>query len=330
MQASVGGQVPSTPHSMPGQSAGARPGIDRAHTFPTPPTSASSVLGMASNGSYEWSQPSMANGVNSGQPLSIDTAGMSNARSMPTTPATTPPGQTVQTMQPYSGHQSYDGKQHYYTTTPSSQTGYATQNGTRYDGFKSDMGPPTAPNTGNADAGQGDHKPDFSAHSGSEANDHHENGYMSSNGTYGSARPEYAYSAAQGHQQLSPEMTSSPHQAGSGRGTPRTLPGGQPQWGGEYRTPPQSNPGSMYNPAGDSRSSNPSGSVDNYASAGYNPSLKRRRDDDEQDQRPVSRDNYHQTGYDPKRQKLTRPDSFGMPLPNAHMQAIKTGPMSGR
>lgn len=331
MQGSVGGQVPSTPHSMTNPSAGPRPGIDRAHTFPTPPTSASSVMGMgASNGSYEWNQPGMANGVNPTQPLSIDTAGgMNNARSMPTTPATTPPGQSVPQMQPYSGHQSYDGKQHYYATTPSSQTGYAQQNGNRYDNYKSDMGPPTAPNTGTTDGSQGDHKQDFHAsHPGSDSADHHENGYMNSNGTYGSTRPEYAYNAGQGHPQLSPEMTSSPHQAGSGRGTPRTIPGGQPQWGGEYRTPPQSNPGSMYSAAGDSRSSNAPGSVNGYPTTGYNPnqSLKRRRDDDEQDGRPSSRDTY-QTGYDTKRQKVN--ESFGMPL-HAPMQAIKTGPMSGR
>ena len=286
-------------------------------------------MGMGSSyGPNEWNQQNMANGVSTGQPLSIDTGSMNNARSMPTTPATTPPGQQVQTMQPYSGHQTYDNKQGYYATTPSSQTGYASQNGGRYDHFKGDMGPPTAPGTGNTE-GSGDHKQDFSAPPGTDNNEHHENGYMTSNGSYGSTRPDYTYNAPHGHQQLSPEMTSSPHQtAGSGRGTPRTLPGSQPQWGGEYRTPPQSNSGSMYNPTGDSRSSNPPGSIDNYAPAGYNPSLKRRRDDEEQDPRPGSRDAYQ--GYDTKRQKMNRPESFGMPLPTNHMQAIKTGPMTGR
>lgn len=317
--------MPSTPHTISNQSAGGRPGIDRAHTFPTPPTSASSALGgMPPQGpGYDY----MPNGVSPGQPLSIDTGATNNARSMPTTPATTPPGQTVQTMPPYSGHQPYDNKQHYYATTPSSQTGYAMQNGVRFDHFKSDMGPPTAPSTANADSSQGDHKQEYSGHGPADGNDHHENGYMNGNGNYSSGRPEYT-NGAQFHHQLSPEMTSSPHQAGSGRGTPRTLPGSQPQWGGEYRTPPQSNPGSMYHPTGDSRSSNPPGSVDNYASSGYQPSLKRRRDDDDQDARPQSRDAYH-TGYDQKRQKMARPETFGMPLPN--MQAIKSGgPMQAR
>lgn len=134
MQASVGGPVPSTPHAMSAQNGGPRPGIDRAHTFPTPPTSASSVMGMgSSNGNYEWSQPNIANGVGANQPLSIDTGSMSNARSMPTTPATTPPGQTVPNMQSYSGSQQYDAKQHYYATTPSSQNGYAQQGSSRFD-----------------------------------------------------------------------------------------------------------------------------------------------------------------------------------------------------
>lgn len=321
MQASVGGPVPSTPHSISSQAAGGRPGIDRAHTFPTPPTSG----GMPPHGQgYDY----MPNGVSSSQPLSLDTGANNNARSMPTTPATTPPGQTVQTMPPYSGHQSYDNKQHYYATTPSSQTGYAIQNGVRFDHFnKSDMGPPTAPSTANADSSQGDHKQDFAGHGSGDHSDHHDNAYINGNGSYPSGRSEYA-NGAPFHHQLSPDMTSSPHQAGSGRGTPRTLPGSQPQWGGEYRTPPQSNPGSMYHPTGDSRGSNPPGSVDNYSASSYNPSLKRRRDEDEQDARPQSRDAYH-TGYDQKRQKIGRPESFGMPLPN--MQAIKTGgPMQGR
>lgn len=329
MQASVGGQVPSTPHSMTGAPGGGRPGIDRAHTFPTPPTSASSVMGIAgSNAPYEWSQQSIPNGVSNSQPLSIDTAPMNNARSMPTTPATTPPGQSTQNMQPYSSHQSYDSK-HYYATTPSSQNGYAQPGGPRYDSFKGDMGPPTAPNTGNTESNQGDHKSDFaSSHAGNEGPDHPENSYINSNAGYPSSRPPYSYNPGQDHPQLSPEMTSSPHQTGSGRGTPRTLPSGQPNWAGEYRTPPQSHSGSMYNPAVDSRTSNASGSVDNYATSTFNPAGKRRRDDDEQDPRPGSRD--YPAAYDSKRQKLNRPESFGMPLPNAHMQAIKTGPMSGR
>lgn len=332
MQASVGGQVPSTPHSIAPQGNAGRPSLDRAHTFPTPPTSASSVLGNGASGPpYDWgSGQNIPNSVSGNMPLSIET-GMNNARSMPTTPATTPPGSNVPNMQSYHGHQGYDSKP-YYATTPGSQTGYTHQANARFDSFKSDMGPPTAPNSGGADPVHHDHKPDFSAgHGGPEPHEHGDTSYMgSSAGPYGANRNQY-YNAVQDHQQLSPEMTSSPsHQAGSGRGTPRTMPTGQVQWGGDYRTPPQSNHGSIYNAVGDARNSNTSGSVDNYAPSAYsNAGVKRRREDDDQDARPGSRD--YQGAYDPKRQKVGRQETFGMPLPSAHMQAIKTGaPIPGR
>ena len=71
MQGPVGGQAPPTPHSIAPHPNAGRPGIDRAHTFPTPPTSASSVLGMGNQGSsYEWGSQNMPNGVNGSQPLS--------------------------------------------------------------------------------------------------------------------------------------------------------------------------------------------------------------------------------------------------------------------
>ena len=50
-----GGSQP--PHSIAPHPASGRPGLDRAHTFPTPPTSASSIMGMEnSSSSYNWSQ----------------------------------------------------------------------------------------------------------------------------------------------------------------------------------------------------------------------------------------------------------------------------------
>lgn len=317
MNAAVSGQVPSTPHNMTAAN-GSRPGIDRAHTFPTPPTSASSVMGMGSSGStYEWSHPTMSNGP---QPLSIDTGAMPNTRSMPTTPATTPPGQNVQSMQTYPG-QGYE--KGYYATTPSSQTGYAQPGGARFDGYKTDMGPPTAPNTITTESGHSEHKSDYgTAHPSSDSQEHSDSGY-----SYSAGRPQYAYNPAQDHQQLSPEMTSPPHQTGSGRGTPRTISNGPSHWAGEYRTPPQSNPGSMYNVIGDARSSVSSAPTDNYSASNFSSSHKRRRDEDDQDARPSSRE--YQSTYDQKRQKTSRPDSFGMPLPNPHMQAIKTGPIAG-
>lgn len=323
MQNTSGPQVPPTPHTIAPHPTTGRPSLDRAHTFPTPPTSASSVLGMSSSGnSYDWGNQNLPNGVNGTQPLSIDT-GMNNARSMPTTPATTPPGNNVQNMTSYQGHQGYDSKQ-YYAHTPSSQTGYSGQANGRFDGYKTDMGPPTAPNSGSADVSH-DTKPEpYSAAHGSstEPADHPESTYSSQ---YTSGRNQYGYTTGPDPHHLSPEMTNSPsHPSRSGQATPRTMPSSQPSWPQDYQTPPRTTATStLYNIVGDSRSS----TGDSYANTTYSASShpgpmtgKRGRDDDD-DGRSGSQDidNY-------KRQKLGRQETFGMPLnQTVHMQAIKTG-----
>ena len=90
-----------TPTSLaPHAPVSGRPGLDRAHTFPTPPTSATSTTGHATNGTYGWdhAQP---------QPLHVET-GLPNTKSMPTTPTTTPPdGQ-------YHSGQAYDARYSQY------------------------------------------------------------------------------------------------------------------------------------------------------------------------------------------------------------------------
>jgi enhanced filamentous growth protein 1 len=334
------GQAPPTPHSIAPHPNAPRPGIDRAHTFPTPPTSASSVMGMSSQGnSYDWGNQNMPNGTPA-QPLSIDT-GM-NARSMPTTPATTPPGNSGQGMQSYQGQSGYDSSKHYYSTTPSSQTGYAQHpDGHRYSQpmppmqyGKTDMGPPIAPGSGSNGADGHDQKPDPYAaqgHASQHEGDHPDSGYMSANPAYGVNR-QYSYSTTGEHPHMSPEqMSGSPtHQAGSGHATPRTMPG-QPQWTNDYNTPPRPPTSSnVYNVVGARDRTPQGGPTDGYGNPTYsNPGLpgavssaKRGREDDDQD-RPVSRDF---DGYDAKRRKTGRQDTFGMPLnPPPHMQAIKTG-----
>jgi len=72
--------------------AGGRPSVDRTHNFPTPPASA---VGMSAPGTgYDsWSNNMAA--LPGSQSLSIDTS-ISNQRSMPNTPASTPPGKTTQ------------------------------------------------------------------------------------------------------------------------------------------------------------------------------------------------------------------------------------------
>jgi enhanced filamentous growth protein 1 len=336
------GQAPPTPHSIAPNPNAARPGIDRAHTFPTPPTSASSVIGMSGQGqSYDWGNQNMANGAPA-QPLSIDTG--INARSMPTTPATTPPGTAGQGMQGYQGQPGYDSSKPYYSTTPSSQTGYAQHpDPTRYGQQmpplqygKSDMGPPIAPGGGAGADGHEQKHDSYQGHASQHESDHPDSGYMSANSSAYNANRQYSYGANGEHPHMSPEQLSgSPtQQAGSGHATPRTMPG-QPQWNGDYNTPPRpSISGNVYNQMSGRDRTPQSGATDGYGNPTYANgantapinSMKRGRDDDDQDRpssRPGSLDFDH---FDNKRRKTGRPEQFGMPLQPPHMQqAIKTG-----
>jgi protein SOK2 len=85
----------------PNMSQQPRPELQRSISFPTPPSSASSVMGVGgSDGQSFWGGGSVSSvGVNANGSLAIDTV-MNSARSMPTTPATTPPG-GLQAMQQY-------------------------------------------------------------------------------------------------------------------------------------------------------------------------------------------------------------------------------------
>ena len=109
---SLHGMVGSVP--APGQAP--RPGIDRANTFPTPPTSASSVVAVNPQGSpYDHYQMPPA------QSLSIDT-GIGNNRSVPNTPASTPPGKATHGTATYTPSQPYDDHRPVYSSVaPSGQ-----------------------------------------------------------------------------------------------------------------------------------------------------------------------------------------------------------------
>jgi protein SOK2 len=306
----IGAAMSQPPHAIqPNPSAG-RPGLDRAHTFPTPPTSASSMMGMGNQGSsYEWNGANVQNAP-SNQPLSIDT-GLSNARSVPTTPATTPPGAVQQAMS-YPSAQSYDGSRPIYSAPPSQPGQYPTQGqsmmGYRNDGQypKTEMAPPSRitevpdenevkPNESNDQA---------SAPNGGEADHEQDHEYTHSNTPYNGNRSSYAYNpnGAQGamhhdHPHLSPEMTGSPHQNGSGRATPRTTTTGQ-AWSSGYPTPQRQNlPSSnLYSVmSSDPRAASNGNAPHNgypgptqYASQGYPASngmgsAKRSRDDEDQE-----------------------------------------------
>ena len=341
--------ITQPPHSIAPHPSSARPSIDRAHTFPTPPTSASSIIG-SQGASYEWGQQSISGGVQGAQPLSIDT-GLTNARSMPTTPATTPPGTSIQTMQ----QQQYDSSRSMYSSAPSQQGQYAQQsvqqqNMARFGQpmqsnqyVKSEMGPPSSRSIPEAE--HGDHKTEVYAHgqgneqvshgTGEEEAEHeHDTEYPHDNSTaYSAGRGSYSYSSGPTlgsihgeHPHLSPEMTGSPRPNGASRVASRNSSAGQAQWAAGYHTPPRAPSSSnLYNVISDARGTAPNGNAnaDGYAATtmqstyaptavnGASPSNKRLREDDDADQqsRPASR------GGDLeglKRRKTTR-DTMNIP-----------------
>jgi len=279
-----GGHLPGPQHSLAPHPGAPRPGLDRAHTFPTPPTSASSVMGngmgSSDGGNFQWGPQGAMNGVQGTNPLSIDT-GLSNSRSMPTTPATTPPGNQLGSMQQYQqgSQQPYDSSRQLYSAPPSQQNAYAQpapgqQSMHRYSQdnsyIKNEMGPPSArapgseaehhaPKDSNGmlhhDQGNGQ------VSHGQEENDHeHDGEYTHDNSaSYDANRGSYNYTNAPQvnslpgeHPHLSPEMTGSPNHPASGRATPRTASAPQPYYAqqqGGYSTPPRVQPPSsnLYN-----------------------------------------------------------------------------------
>lgn len=301
MNNSIGGHLPGPQHSIAPHPAAGRPGLDRAHTFPTPPTSASSVMGNMSNpdGSFQWGPQGM-NNVQGTNPLSIDT-GLSNARSMPTTPATTPPGTSIQSMQQYQqgSQQPYDNSRQMYSAPPPQQNAYPQptpeqQNMNRYSQpnsyIKNEMGPPTA----RAPGSEAEHNEAKDAngmiHHGQgqgqvvhgqaeDETDQHEAEYTHGNpANYDSSRGSYSYTNGPSvgslpgeHPHLSPEMTGSPSHPASGRATPRTASAPQPyytQQQGGYNTPPRVQPPSsnLYNVMSSERgTANGNGGGDVYA-----------------------------------------------------------------
>lgn len=277
-----GGNLPGPPHSLAPHPGVGRPGLDRAHTFPTPPTSASSVMGSmgSSDGNFQWGPQGTIGGVQGTNPLSIDT-GLSNARSMPTTPATTPPGTQIQSMQQYQqSSQPYDTSRQMYSAPPSQQNAYpqstpGQQNMGPYSQpnsyIKNEMGPPSARASG-ADAEHHDNKDtngmlhhsqgngQVSHGQGEEEADHeHDTEYTHDNSAnYNATRQSYSYNSGPTvgsipgeHPHLSPEMTGSPNHPASGRATPRTASAPQPYYAqqGGYSTPPRVQPPSsnLYN-----------------------------------------------------------------------------------
>lgn len=213
-----------------------------------------------------------------GQPLAVD-IGLSNARSMPSTPATTPPGNSLQTMQQYQNGQAYDSNRTTYTAPPASQGQYAPQNVARFGQplqpshyIKHEMRPPAVRALGSGLDGdrqlEGKTDEGLMGHGHGDTHLHHtaaedvadqdHGGQYTHDGAtaaaaaaaaaaYGAGRAAYAYnpaptvgSLASEHQHLSPEMNGSPgHHNGSGRATPRNAQAVQNRWSSDYSTPPR-------------------------------------------------------------------------------------------
>ncbi|KAK4241628.1 cell pattern formation-associated protein stuA [Achaetomium macrosporum] len=255
------GPQPPLPHPQPM----GRPSLERAHTFPTPPASASSAMGsMGASDNYPWNQQGMPNGQQTGQ-ISIDTSLSNNARSLPNTPATTPPGSSIHGMPNYPPvSQAYDNSRQMYQPSPAQPSPYSTSNSgaqerpvCTHSGYvKSEMGPPTTrgagPNGEQVDAkapngmhhGQSEGAPTAGAEE--EADHEHDGEYTHDSGAYDTNRGSYNYSAPPGnslsndHSHLSPELSNSPHQNGSGRATPRTAAAPQSYYTPQgYNTPPR-------------------------------------------------------------------------------------------
>ncbi|GAO19108.1 uncharacterized protein UV8b_07274 [Ustilaginoidea virens] len=273
-----GPQQPLPSHASIG---GGRPPLDRAHTFPTPPNGTSAVLGsMGASDNFGWQGQGM-NGAQGTNPLAVE-HGLSNARSMPNTPATTPPGQSIQSMQSYpQPAQGYDGARQMYGDSASQQSPYQTSNSASSDRLysqpsqypKNDMGPPSSRPAGagqpaeqhEAKSSNGIMAPDQPAHHEDEGDHEHEAEYTHHSAAYDASRSSYNYTAPSvgslaGDANINPNMTGSPgHPSASGRATPRTTAPHQsyyPQSSG-YNTPPrvQQTSSSLYSAVGSDRGS---------------------------------------------------------------------------
>ncbi|KAK4695089.1 enhanced filamentous growth protein 1, partial [Lecanoromycetidae sp. Uapishka_2] len=319
MNSAVGSQQP---HSIAPHPGAGRPPLDRAHTFPTPPTSASSTIGLSNQeGSYGWGSHSVGSNVQSAQPLMLE----NHSQSTPATPATTPPGTSMPGLQPYQSHPTYDTSRSMYSAAPQQPLyasniprGASLQSNTY---GKQDMGPPTVRAPGSRTGSEhGDSKADVYLHS--QGNEHgasedaeheQESEYAQDNATaYSAHRNSYSnfnssstLTSLQGeHGQTSSTINGSPsHQNGSDRVTPGNSNGTQQQWSTGFHTPPRAPPSSnLFNPMSDARGTTLNGSAngDHYSVPPLHPyaptqgngvaaSNKRMRDEDDYNTRPASR-----------------------------------------
>ena len=127
ISSSIPPHMPQAPtQSLPPHTSTARPSLERSRTYPTPPTSSSTVMPIPNSGSsYDWSAESLGQAVAGPAPLSIDSS-LSNTRSVPTTPATSLSGPGLNSVHTYQNQSGYDSKA-YYPAPQQSQSRYTTQ-----------------------------------------------------------------------------------------------------------------------------------------------------------------------------------------------------------
>lgn len=250
--------------TLPSHSPIGRPGLERAHTFPTPPASASSVMGsgMPSSDSFNWQGQSM-----NGQQ------------------ATTPPSGSLQSMSAYASNTSgYDSQRQMYGASSQPSPYQNNTNGaqdrmyaqhTQYS--KAEMAPPAGRHSVQ------DQEPKSEGHGANgeeEGEQEHETEYTHDSGSYDQPRPAYNYTqsavgAMPSETSMPSELTGSPHHPnGSGRATPRTTASTQPYYQNPgYSTPPRvQQPSNLYNVMSSDRASAGVPHNDGYAN-GHDGSL---------------------------------------------------------
>ncbi|KKA26584.1 hypothetical protein TD95_003965 [Thielaviopsis punctulata] len=216
----------------------ARPGLDRAHTFPTPPATAGGVLSsMGSQDGFQWGPQQQ--GTTPSMPIDSNEHNGLNF-----TPATTPPGSAMAPMQAYSQAPtvpSYDSRSSMYSAPPPQQSPYQTSPAMTQDRVyqapyvKTDMAPPTSRSGSTTGIDHQDKSVpgimanDQTAHvvPHHEQEAEHENEYTHDS-TYDTSRaPQYNYPAptpvaAIPEAHIPNEAVASPAHGNSGRATPRT------------------------------------------------------------------------------------------------------------
>lgn len=248
--------------TLPSHSPIGRPGLERAHTFPTPPASASGVMGsgMPSSDSFNWQGQSM-----SGQQ------------------ATTPPSGSLQSMPAYpSAAPGYDSQRQMYSASSQPSSYPSNSNGVQDRAYpqhaqynKADMAPPAGrPSVQEQEPKSEGH----GAHGDEEGEQEHETEYTHDSASYDRATYNYntaTVGAMPSEASMPSDLTGSPnHPNGSGRATPRTAASTQPYYQNPgYSTPPRVQQASnLYNVMSSDRGSNGVPHNDGYAN-GHDGSL---------------------------------------------------------